>query len=231
MQSGGVQVRLRRASLAWRKDAALVQPRIGTHVNIRKFRVKLLRVVFLLFFVPAALLLGRRPYGQSVADFAVLSAGSLLVLLGVTMRTWAVLYLGCREAKGLVTLGPYSLCRNPLYLGTFLILVGSALCFRNVVMAAFAFVAVLPIHVAAILSEERRLTKLYGAAYEAYRRATPRFLPNPWRYRSSSEVVLPTRAIRRAAVDGVGFLLIPAFARLVELLQQAGVLPVIWHLP
>src|ERR1041385_8757907 len=48
-------------------------------------------------------------------------------LAGILFRVWATLYVGGRKLKTLVDQGPYSICRNPLYLGTFLMSLGFVL--------------------------------------------------------------------------------------------------------
>jgi protein-S-isoprenylcysteine O-methyltransferase Ste14 len=45
---------------------------------------------------------------------------------GATLRLWSTLYIGGRKRVVLVSDGPYSLCRNPLYVGTFLIALSNA---------------------------------------------------------------------------------------------------------
>ena len=45
----------------------------------------------------------------------------LLFVYGGALRLWATLYVGGRKGRVVVCEGPYSLCRNPLYLGTFLL--------------------------------------------------------------------------------------------------------------
>ena len=51
-------------------------------------------------------------------------AGIPVLILGQVLRGWAVGYI--HKDKVLSTEGPYSLCRHPLYLGTFL--AGTGLC-------------------------------------------------------------------------------------------------------
>ena len=44
-----------------------------------------------------------------------------LFFAGACLRWWATLFIGGRKISELVTEGPYSMCRNPLYVGTVLI--------------------------------------------------------------------------------------------------------------
>ena len=121
-------------------------------------------------------------------------AGGLLVLLGTGLLGWALRHLSLRRAFGLeihaplsesrlVTTGPYAFVRNPLYLGAAIALVGWTLFLRSSVLVVatllmighFLFVA---------RWEARELSARLGAEYEAYRRATPSFIPRFPRGRS-----------------------------------------------
>ncbi|MFV2065761.1 MAG: isoprenylcysteine carboxylmethyltransferase family protein, partial [Pirellulales bacterium] len=68
------------------------------------------------------------PYAAegSSLDFLADAMAWLIFVMGGTFRWWATLYIGNRKQCVLVTDGPYSLCRNPLYVGTFLIVLSIA---------------------------------------------------------------------------------------------------------
>ena len=63
---------------------------------------------------------------------------------GAALRFWATLYIGGRKETVLVTDGPYSVCRNPLYLGSFLLAVAAALFLNSLVcLVAVSIVALI----------------------------------------------------------------------------------------
>jgi protein-S-isoprenylcysteine O-methyltransferase Ste14 len=81
-------------------------------------------------------------------------------------------------AKTLVQDGVFAHCRNPLYLGNFLMLLGLGLIanswwFLVVGMPFFLFA-----YLAIVAAEESFLRNKFGAEYGAYCRRVPRFLPN-----------------------------------------------------
>lgn len=51
---------------------------------------------------------------ESVEDF-----GRVLIAICILGRCWCTLYIGGRKGETLVSVGPYSLCRNPLYFFSF----------------------------------------------------------------------------------------------------------------
>lgn len=134
--------------------------------------------------VAVAVVLLARPTGDSFL------AGLLLSLCGEAMRLWALGYTGQPtrsqdlEAPALVTAGPYSLVRNPLYLGNLLNASGSAVAAAGglpptggfLLLACVAGVLVL-VYGACISVEEEFLAERFGAGYEDYRRRVPALLP------------------------------------------------------
>jgi len=76
----------------------------------------------------------------------------------------------------LVTTGPYAWCRNPMYLGHLIFLLGLALTFRSELALAFLVFSAAWFHMR-ILKDEKRLRDLFGADYDAYARRVKRWIP------------------------------------------------------
>jgi len=199
-------------------------------MSIRKTRVFLLRVSFLPILFVVLFVRPSWGRGSSIAFWMELS-GYVFLLGGLAMRIWSILYIGGRKSHKLVTDGPYSLCRNPLYVGTFLLAVGVGLCFENVVMLALVPALIIPVHVLVVLQEERHLEALFPEPFAAYKREVPRFWPRLAGYHSPKELTVPVRSIGRVLIDTIGILLLPEAEDFLELLHVQGILPVLWHFP
>lgn len=199
-------------------------------MNLKKARVRLLRLLFVLLG-GMALFVGSSSDTSDAGDMLFQGVGYILLMTGLCLRLWSILYVGSRKSQELITTGPYSLCRNPLYVGTILLTVGTALSFENLAMCLFALAAIIPAHIAVVLSEERRLRSLFGPTYEEYARQTPRFLFRLSSYKSDPAVRVPLRSLKRAAIDASGILMIPPLATLVDMLQDKGILHVLWRWP
>src|SRR5947207_2150332 len=66
-------------------------------------------------------LLFERPLPEGTTlDHVMDGCGWALAVAGIALRLWATLCIGGRKTHQLVDEGPYSLCRNPLYVGTFM---------------------------------------------------------------------------------------------------------------
>jgi protein-S-isoprenylcysteine O-methyltransferase Ste14 len=104
-----------------------------------------------------------------------------LVVLGTCMRSWAAGIL--TKNSELSTTGPYAITRNPLYVGSFLMMTG----FCTLIGAWHDFIAMLLLAVLLywpkIKSEEAYLQRKFGQQWDDYLRATPRLLPRFFRVR------------------------------------------------
>ena len=76
----------------------------------------------------------------------------------------------------LVISGPYAWCRNPMYLGHMIFLLGLALTLRSWLGAAILAVHVPWFHFRA-LRDENRLRALFGTPYEEYLASVKRWIP------------------------------------------------------
>ena len=82
-------------------------------------------------------------------------------------------------ATGLNTHGPYAHTRNPLYLGNLLITLGLCVAAHDVTLLLFVTLLFAVQYRAIIAAEEGFLRDRFGARFEQYRRAVPRFWPRP----------------------------------------------------
>jgi hypothetical protein len=115
--------------------------------------------------------------GLSARNYPALP-GVILCLIGASLRFWASGYLrkDARPAVG----GPYSLVRNPLYLGTFLMAVGLIWSLGNNVLLAIVTILFAAVYHFIILDEENKLKTIFGEPYAIYCRCVPRFIPRPF---------------------------------------------------
>jgi protein-S-isoprenylcysteine O-methyltransferase Ste14 len=123
--------------------------------------------------------------GSARKGLALAFAGVAVALAGQAIRLMTIGYdyikrggLGGKVyADNLVTGGFYAVCRNPMYVGNTLIVIGFAMAYGS--KAAY-FVAVpffLYAYAAIIIAEETYLAGKFGAQYEAYKRDVPRVFP------------------------------------------------------
>lgn len=179
----------------------------------------------------AALMLVVHPAIGNEAHEAIEMTGVGLVLACIAGRMWSILYIGSRKNRDLVTVGPYSMMRNPLYFFSTVGAAGVGLMLGSFVMAgAMALGAALSLGLTA-RGEAEYLRSQFGKAYDDYARVTPMFWPKFSLYREPAEASFSPRTLRRTFIDGLLFLAVFPVIELVEHAQKAGHLPVLLHLP
>jgi protein-S-isoprenylcysteine O-methyltransferase Ste14 len=141
----------------------------------------------------------QRLLGSDRLDAFADSVGILLSALGQALRIavvgYAYIIRGGRKrkvyAEDLVTGGLFGICRNPLYLGNLLVILGLLLIWNS----PWAYAVCVPFFLlgyrAIVAAEEGYLRARFGAAYDQYCREVRRWLPAWGRLASS--------------VQGIGF--------------------------
>ena len=108
----------------------------------------------------------------------------VLATAGLAYSVWALAYLRrsfsiIPEARRLVTGGPYSLSRHPVYLGEIVTAIGVNLATAGW-LSAIAIVYFIACELLRIRWEERILALTFPNEYPPYARSVPRYLPNPF---------------------------------------------------
>jgi protein-S-isoprenylcysteine O-methyltransferase Ste14 len=126
-----------------------------------------------------------------VAPFAAIDRpwvnrlGLLLALMGVAVTIVAQLQMrdswrvgvDSREVTPLVTVGLFSIVRNPIYSGVLLAIAGLLLMAPNLLSVVAAGTLLVGIQIQVRRVEEPHLTRVHGESYRAYGRTVGRFLP------------------------------------------------------
>jgi protein-S-isoprenylcysteine O-methyltransferase Ste14 len=183
-------------------------------------------VIAILTVAASLLVVAPRVTGDSPYHDWIEFAGFLAILAAICLRLWCTLYIGDRKSDELVTTGPYSLCRNPLYVGSMIGAVGVGL---QTGMASFALLCGLicwAIFAVVVRREEAFLHGRFGPIYARYCARTPRFWPRFDRYDEGAGAgFFTTRSLKKTLRDGAVFLLALPLTELIENLHEAGVLP------
>ena len=110
--------------------------------------------------------------------------GVPFIVIGEFLRMWAVGYAGASTrarslgaARDLVTTGPYSYVRNPLYLGNFLLSFGVCLVANVYWLIAVLIIGYFSQYLPIIALEEGYLLESCGQVYQMYQEQVPRFVP------------------------------------------------------
>ena len=163
---------------------------------------------------------------------AVLALVALLfVSIGALGRIWASVFIAGRKDTALVTSGPYSLCRHPLYLFSFVGGLGIGIATRSLALTLLTLLVLAVLHVRAAAAEERSLASWHGPAFAEYCARVPRWWPR-WRRSTPPEALeVSPRVLWKAFVDASAFLLLYGMIELARAFRMSGLLPTLVWLP
>lgn len=102
--------------------------------------------------------------------------GLLIAIPGEALRVWASGHI--EKTRSLATGGPYAHTRNPLYLGSMLMALGTAIASGSL-LAGLALALYLALFYPAVIREESAFLARTFPAYAAWARDVPAFLPRP----------------------------------------------------
>jgi protein-S-isoprenylcysteine O-methyltransferase Ste14 len=168
---------------------------------------------------------------NSIAHCTIRSIGLGLIIICILGRTWSSLYVGGRKTAEVVTDGPYSVIRNPLYFFSILGAAGTGAQSGSISVAlASACVGLLVFRIVA-KQEERLLLKRHGQLYANYFERVPRFVPNPRLWHDTETLTIRPGRVLMTFADALIFLLSVPLANVCQYLQLKGILPILLSLP
>ena len=157
--------------------------------------------------------------------------GVVLIGCAVVGRAWCTLYIGGRKAEEVVREGPYSVSRNPLYLFSFLAVLGAGMQAGSIVfgliLVFISFLILRPV----IAREEQVLETRFGAQFASYRRAVPRFGPRLSAWAEAETLRSSPALFWRTVADGSLFFLTIPLMEVLEQFQAVYDLPVWFRVP
>ena len=101
--------------------------------------------------------------------------GTIIIIVGQSIRIWSAGYIHKNEI--LTVTGPYSLSRNPLYVGSFIMGTGFLVGMGVFWLAAVFLIFFAVVYWFTIRWEEDKLKRIFPDQWEGYRSRVPRFFP------------------------------------------------------
>lgn len=131
--------------------------------TVKKHRTKVSGILAVLFLLLA------RPTPRS------LILGLPIVGIGEAIRIWSSGYI--KKSSVLTVTGPYSLSRNPLYVGSFILASGFVTAMGDLRLAAVFFLFFVFVYWFTVRWEEGKLARVFPGQWKDYVDHVPRFLP------------------------------------------------------
>jgi uncharacterized protein YggT (Ycf19 family) len=140
----------------------------GIFNNLR-LRSLLKRLRYAIFFVAIVVLIPQIEPSWFLPGF-------FICLFGESIQLWC--FASLDKNTTLAVKGPYTLMRNPMYIGRFFLLLGCLLLTGNIWIIIVFTLLYYFYMVNRVRREEGKLRVIFGEAYEDYCRGVHRFIPN-----------------------------------------------------
>ncbi len=157
--------------------------------------------------------------------------GWFVFLAGMLLRLWSTLYIGARKEWTLVSEGPYSTCRNPLYLGSLLIGLSFGLFLPSLAFMAILSTTAIIYAFGTVRAEEQTLLRNLGEPYARYCERTPRFWPKFSLFHSPESIEIRAKGLRIEFKRLLRWIWVPMALEILGQLRSMPWYPGLFHLP
>lgn len=192
-------------------------------------RILVSRVFGVAFFI--AVLSAESMHEGTLVSTALFLLGLVLVGVATIGRLWCSLYISGYKNAELITTGPYSLCRNPLYFFSLLGFAGIGFASETFTLGILLTLVVFAGYPAVIGREEAVLRARFGTEFDAYCASTPRFLPKFSGFREPETYTVNPRKFRSTMFDVIWFIWFVGIVEVVEALHEYHFIEPLIHLP
>lgn len=199
-------------------------------MSLLKSRIRNTRI-FCVLLIPLIVITAPQWRENTLIHELLEFTGHWLVAAGVLLRVFAAVYIAGQKNAMIASSGPFSVVRNPLYVGTFIASLGLAMMTAIMTVVAIVAMAFCIYYRLTVRGEEAFLQNKFGDAYHAYTERVPRWWPALNLWTEPTQLVTKPYFVRQATLDAAVFLLIlPLFEVLCEL-REGGLVPTYLVLP
>ena len=193
-----------------------------------KLRIPATRIFAVL--LAALVILSEGKWEDGLVSVILFACGCFLVAIASLGRVWCSLFIAGYKTDVVISDGPYSMCRHPLYFFSFLGAVGVGLATETLLVPAIILIGFFLYYPQTIRQEEAMLIDRHGSAYLKYKETTPAFFPNPKLFREPETYQVYPRIFRRHAFDTLWFIWLVGIIEIIEALHNMGILPVFFKI-
>ncbi|HOO89971.1 MAG TPA: isoprenylcysteine carboxylmethyltransferase family protein [Syntrophales bacterium] len=162
---------------------------------------------------------------------------TLLFLLGVVLvgigsfgRLWCSVYIAGYKTKALVTQGPYSMCRNPLYFFSLLGALGIGFASENFLIPIIISIGFAAYYILVIKSEEAQLARLHKEEFARYVKKVPRFFPKISYLTEPEEYIVKPVIFKSHMLSAIWFIWALGLLEIIKKLHELKILPTLFHI-
>ena len=152
-----------------------------------------------------------------------------LFLAGAVLRFWATMYIGGRKRDMIVSDGPYSLCRHPLYLGSLVMTISAGIFLESPALLAAAAIVAVAYLTTTVPQEEAVLAREHPRGWAEYARQVPRLVPRSMAWWTPARITVDVRSLRDEAARASRWALVPLLAEVASHLRAQPWWPHLVH--
>ena len=167
------------------------------------------------------------PGGEGVAT-GLFTLGMFLVAIGTLGRMWCSIYIAGYKDRVLITQGPYSMTRNPLYFFSVFGALGVGFCTETFTFPALLLAVMILYYPLVVRKEERRLRERFGCDFDDYARRVPAFFPRFALFSEPETYLVKPVVYRHHMFSALWFVWIVGLIELAEGLKELGWMPSFW---
>jgi len=197
---------------------------------IEKLRTAISKIFVLLLI---AVILFSKNYWEEKAPIITIVLffiGIVLAAVASLGRLWCSLYIAGYKTDRLITEGPYSVCRNPLYFFSFIGATGAGLATETFLIPLIMIIAFSAYYPFVIKKEEERMAVIHKEKFTEYISKTPRFFPKTTGLIEPEEYVVKPMIFKRHLFDALWFIWIIGILEIIEGLHELDLFPILFTL-
>ena len=197
--------------------------------NLNKSRMRDSRVLVVLTLLLG--IFGTSPVSSNEDTHEIFELiGVLLIAICTVGRVYSTAFIGGQKNQKLITWGPYSTVRNPLYFFSLMGAIGLGFLSTHLItlfMISFGFLIIYDI---LIKREEEFLREQFGAEFDEYAKKTPRLWPSFKNYNCPDELTFQPRYLLNALKDCVWWFAPLAVFEICDILREENIIRPFVHL-
>lgn len=205
------------------------KPVLEWFARYRIFISKIFGVALIILFLCSENIWATKHYAEWVSLVSQ-SLGLILIVICALGRLWAALFLCGNKTHTLVTQGPYSIVRNPLYFFSFLGVVGIGLATGSIVGLLLIIFMFIFNYLPTIIDEEKTLERYHDENLTEYLTKVPRLIPNFSLLSEPEFYEIQPHFFRRTMFDVAWFFWVYLILIVIGKLHVFGVLPAIFKI-
>jgi len=168
---------------------------------------------------------GESSYQATLLGKILFTIGGSLAAVGAFGRLWCSLYISGYKNNTLISEGPYSLCRNPLYFFSFIGALGIGLSTGNLTIPVMIIIGFAIYYPLVVSGEEARLAVIHGERFQVYRQNTPAFFLRFSAFQEPGEYTVRPKIFRKDIGDAVWFIWAVCLLQLIAALRAFDYIP------